>query len=444
MRTLGLPEIMNADELKRQVVADCISLLQAAVRLARNHFASTLVPTRDVEVMVMEPTEPGRWSGKQFTHQEIDDWRLYDFTSDKLSKSNEWIKANNTLKTYVNKHNIEPIGFITHDVGSLYLAPLFTLYLRATRGFVYHRSAAERVVGELLNHLGSPAPEVRGLIILEDFSSPRPFQLESNVQIHPISRDELIALGQTDTLTGQRFGENTPRTDWWVCEVRLPNPRGTAEGFNRMYDVSAFLALALRAFKPGGLSIGTGTIQVVGAFGRMGQIRGGRLERIAIGEPGYSLSHAEILAFRRFWRKFKNIMEQDHHYLQVPIRRLRAAGTRTQREDALVDYVVGLEALLGTEKEKTEMSYRFRVRGAVLLAKYRSERRDHLKLLDKLYNLRSRIVHGQTVSNDELEKALPKAEGALRTIWRWYFDRYADKRDNTAGIERIDEKLVGG
>ena len=142
---------------------------------------------------------------------------------------NEWVNASNTLETYINKHNIEPSGFTMHDVPSLYLAPLFRLYLRAARGFVYHRSIAERVIGELLNHLGSPAPEVRGLIILEDLSSPRPFQLESNVQIRPISKDELIELGRTGTLTGQRFGQNTLRTDWWVCEVRLPNPRGTAE-----------------------------------------------------------------------------------------------------------------------------------------------------------------------------------------------------------------------
>ena len=109
-----------------------------------------------------------------------------------------------------------------------------------------------------------------------------------------------------------------------------------------------------------------------------------------------------------------------------------------------MDSVVGLEALLGPENEKTERSYRFRVRGAVLLAKHRSERREPLSLLGELYNLRSRTVHGQTVSNEELEKALPKAEGALRMAWRWYFDRYADKIDNTVGIKGIDEKLVGG
>jgi len=437
--------MIDADDLWQQVVAGCTNLLQAAVRLARDHFRSTFVPTCDVEVMVMEPSEPDRWSSKRFVHQEIDTWRLHDFESNKLHKSIEWMNASNALQTYVDANNIRPIGFQVQDVEGLYLVPLFRLYLRTAGGFVYRKRAAEKVVRGLLDHLDSPAPEVRGLIVLEDLSSGRPFRLEPSMGIRPILQDELVTLGRTGNAMGWglRLGQDIPRTDWWVCEVRLPNPRGTADGFNRMHDVRTLLALALRAFKPGRLSIGLATAQVVGVFGRMGQIRGARPEQISRGEGEYSLSDREIPAFRRFWRKFRNIMEQEHHYLQVPIRRLRAAGTRTEREDALVDYVVGLEALLGTEEERTEVGYKFRVRGSVLLAKRRSERRDHLRFFGELYRLRSRIVHGQTVSGEELEQALPKAESALRTVWRWYFDRYADRKDNRAGIEEIDEKLVG-
>jgi len=135
-------------------------------------------------------------------------------------------------------------------------------------------------------------------------------------------------------------------------------------------------------------------------------------------------------------------MEKQHHYLQVPIRRLRMAGTRAEKEDALVDYVVGLEALLGTDDEKTEIGYRFRIRGSVLLAKRRKDRQVHIRRLRELYDLRSRIVHGRTVSKDQLDLALPAAESALRTVWRWYFTKHARRKNNRAGIEEIDKKLV--
>jgi hypothetical protein len=211
-----------------------------------------------------------------------------------------------------------------------------------------------------------------------------------------------------------------------------------------MNDISDLLALALRAFKQGSLRIGFGTSQVLSPFERIGRLRGGRLDQISRGGGDYSLSSAEIPAFTKFWRKFKAIMEQDHHYLQIPIRRLRAAGTRAQKEDALVDYVVGLEALLGKDDERTELSYRFRVRGSVVLSKQRNERRLYLRKLGDLYDLRSGIVHGQRISDEKLNTALPEAEAALRAVWRWYFDRYTDCSSNQPGIAEIDAELVGG
>ena len=115
---------------------------------------------------------------------------------------------------------------------------------------------------------------------------------------------------------------------------------------------------------------------------------------------------------------------------------------RSSRADALVDYVIGIEALLGLADERTELSYRFRVRGSVILSKRRSERKANIKILRDLYDLRSKVVHGQNVSEEKLEKALPQAENALRAIWRWYFKHFHDKSSNRAGIERIDEELV--
>ena len=210
-----------------------------------------------------------------------------------------------------------------------------------------------------------------------------------------------------------------------------------------MHDIIETLALALRAFKPGGVSLGQATTQLASPFGRRPvEVRGGRLQKIAIGESRYVLSGQEIPTFTRFWRKFQILMEKPQHYLQVPIRRLRVAGTRAQKEDALVDYVIGLEALLGRKGERTEVVYRFSVRGSVLLANRRKDRKVHLKALHDLYNLRSRIVHGQHVSDKELEKYLPMAENSLRRVWNWYFKHWYGESSNEAGIVRIDEDLV--
>lgn len=104
--------------------------------------------------------------------------------------------------------------------------------------------------------------------------------------------------------------------------------------------------------------------------------------------------------------------------------------------------MIGLEALLGTREEQTELSYRFRVRGSVLLADRKSERKNYLKTLGDLYGLRSAIVHGSHISTQELEEYLPLAESALRRIWNWYFRHWYGESDNKLGITRIDAELV--
>jgi hypothetical protein len=234
-----------------------------------------------------------------------------------------------------------------------------------------------------------------------------------------------------------------PRSDWWICELRLKNPRGTAEGWNAANDVQANLGFALRAFKGGLLRLGLATKQVTGVFGIASQILGGRLEAISTQSNPYTLSSGEIKKFQRFWHKIIPLLDKDSHYLQIPIRRLRTAGTRREKEDALVDYVVGLEALLGKADERTELNFRFKVRGAVLLADRRPDRKAWMQTLNGLYNLRSHIVHGQAVGAGQLDAALPVAEDTLRRVWLWYFKNWSDQRDNKKGIDQIDEMLVG-
>lgn len=233
-----------------------------------------------------------------------------------------------------------------------------------------------------------------------------------------------------------------PRIDWWITEITVANPRGTADGWNRVHPLLELLALCFRAFKSGNAKLYITDVQQSGHFGHTGRQYGGLVEPLAIGHNVYNLGEREIPHFVRFWKAFRHLMEEDRHYLQLPIRRLRMGGARRQQEDALVDYVVGLEALLGTKDERAELSYRFRVRGAVVLAATRGERKQHLNLLKKLYDLRSLIVHGQPISSEILGDALPTAEDALRRVWAWYFKRWGRESDNQAAVDDIDRKLV--
>lgn len=431
-----------------QVISTCKEFLKEAITVARIHFGQDTIPTRDVEVRVMEATGAGSWTEKRLLHRDIDIGSLNDFESTKLKSTGSLVDVVNAIKSYLDVHNIEPIGPQFQDpkayIETQYVIPLFRSYIREIGRFAYRKKVVGELVKELLDFLDSPAPDFTGLVVLEGFRAERAFRLDENMEIHPISREELVELGRTDSILGPGLGrgEIIPSTDWWMCRMTFPNKRGTTEGSYKIIDYTEMLALAFRAFKQGGLSIGCATRQVASSFGRAGETRGGLLKKISIGTVGYSLTTTEITFFKRFWKHFRRLMETEHHYLQVPIRRLRAAGTRAEKEDALVDCVVGLEALLGTDDEKTEIGYRFRIRGSVVLAKYKKDRRFYLNSMRNLYDLRSRIVHGQTVSSKQLDSALPEAESTLRKVWRWFFDKYTGQKDNRKGIEEIDKRLV--
>ncbi|GAI21798.1 unnamed protein product, partial [marine sediment metagenome] len=92
--------------------------------------------------------------------------------------------------------------------------------------------------------------------------------------------------------------------------------------------------------------------------------------------------------------------------------------------------------------EQTEISYRFKIRGSVILAKKRGNRPDYIKKLGELYRLRSNIAHGTHIPDKKLEEYLPFAEESLRIIWKWYFNHYYYDANNEAGINKIDYDLA--
>ena len=369
-----------------------------------------------------------------------------------LESSNSWNLARKALESYIEANDIKPESFHFHDVGDHYLWPLLRSYFENQRSFLFHSSRARKKIAHLLKHLDASSTRVFGLVALERFSAPRAFSLDRSIRLRPISETDIRMLGRTDYVVPPgRYRFPNPlcddfplvHSDWWICEIELPNSRGTADGYNALHNLMDLLTLSLRIFKEGSFSSGMVIRGPRGEFGRTGISHNKNMQRYSSGAGSYSFTTTEIKAFVSFWRKFRRIMEMDRHYLEIPVRRMRSAGTRAEKADALVDCVIGLEALLATESERTELAYRFRIRGSVLLSDKRSERKEHVDTLRDLYDLRSRLVHGSRVPAQDLEKYLPLAENALRKVWRWFFTYWHDRKDNKEGVARIDQELVG-
>lgn len=82
---------------------------------------------------------------------------------------------------------------------------------------------------------------------------------------------------------------------------------------------------------------------------------------------------------------------------ELALHRFGLGCSRSDAADGVLDFVVALEALLlpyDREVRYADLSYRFRLHGALFIADSTLERRTVFSTLRKLYEMRSRLVHG--------------------------------------------------
>jgi hypothetical protein len=93
-------------------------------------------------------------------------------------------------------------------------------------------------------------------------------------------------------------------------------------------------------------------------------------------------------------------------------------GADRNATDAVLDFVIALEALLLPYDENArhgDLSYRFRVHGAHFLAADASQRAALARQIGRIYEVRSRLVHGgKYPSSDEIKTIRDEARDLAR------------------------------
>jgi hypothetical protein len=154
---------------------------------------------------------------------------------------------------------------------------------------------------------------------------------------------------------------------------------------------------ALRLFKAGAVdmtSISTGTIgfDIYGGFGGgMSRIR------LPVLAANYTLSGTESPKFVAFWADFQRQYLMQHKRVDLAMRRFNLAYERLMLEDRLIDYAIGLEALLLRAEEQQELGFRLALRGSRLLTNDANARSEIFSRLRAAYSVRSEIVHGGSI-----------------------------------------------
>ena len=295
----------NDDSLEWDYVAEsCDRLIRSATSHLKAKFG-LLVPRRIVTYLVYRVSEPGKWQGEEGISLDTDWPTLAPFVDEQLKMTSEWQEAERCFIEYVDRKEIEPASLWQHDINMLYLRPLLRTFIGNAKQFRYNASRASRLIKNLHEHLQDSAPKTEAWIVLQGFSADRPFALTPDITIAPIQEEELRVLGRNDgppgfALFARRPEVEQPRDDWWLCRVRVPNPRGTAIGSNYLGKFTETLTLALRAFKAGNAWIGLARSQIVGPYGVSWRARGSSLQQLSSSGDPYSLTRSDIRRLTTF------------------------------------------------------------------------------------------------------------------------------------------------
>lgn len=151
-----------------------------------------------------------------------------------------------------------------------------------------------------------------------------------------------------------------------------------------------------------------------------------RIEGITIRGRGYTpggkksiISRDNIKDILYYKEGLKNIEED----FSIALSRYAWVPDRVMKIDKLIDLTISLESLLSTTSDKTEMNFKIATRGAWLLGDGFEKRKDWYNKLKEIYDFRSKIVHGKSLSlkteeQKKLDDVINDAQRAVEEIFK--------------------------
>lgn len=432
-------------------------LIKETVDLARAAFSSTDLPTYEFETGWFANDADAKQHYEFVKVVRPDSREIYRDIKDQLEGSANPQELISAIKDHERLFDSEPYVMFSDPVAATG-QQLIKEYFDANESIGYTPDIAERVITRLIEEVESKTDAWQTLHFVANFSAAGPIDLNGEIFIRPITRNELEDLGAVRRHELQLFQEGwddpgprvrvqdseTPDDNLWVMETITVGSKGTPEAANKAHKVLDPILTALRVLKGGELSVVYKEGRPISPYGRDTRSWGGVPTRYS-GKDPYSLTPEDIDPLRIVWNQYKTILSADYHYLRVASDRLKFGGERRRLEDSLIDYVMGAESLLATVNEKQEIVYKFSVRSAVVLSGTPSQRPAQFKKMRGLYNLRNKIVHGGRLRPNEqssLAERVVEAESMLRSLLQWYLDRWSDKENNESAISAIDKTLL--
>ncbi|MDO8635819.1 MAG: HEPN domain-containing protein, partial [Dehalococcoidia bacterium] len=120
-----------------------------------------------------------------------------------------------------------------------------------------------------------------------------------------------------------------------------------------------------------------------------------------------------LAKFKDFYNQYFDIIKSKEMPLYIAINRFSSSYDKRTLADKLVDLMIAMEALLGSQ---TEITYKIALRFAYLLYPPSEDRKDAFRRIKKVYSERSKLVHGDRLEPKYTETQVDNFEDEVRRL----------------------------
>lgn len=189
----------------------------------------------------------------------------------------------------------------------------------------------------------------------------------------------------------------------------------------------AKLISAMRLFKPGYFQYKIGITNYALDVPILGSMIT-HILRVSGYRGSYAIQQNEVGGFQEFWTNLygKNFLNFKPN--GIAVRRFSSAVEKFDKEDQVIDFLIGFEALFFKHGETAEQTHKISVRVARLLESNFEERKKMFKEMQDIYRIRSMIVHGDEPSFNKsdfenLHDVTSRASDLLRKSIKTFLDK---------------------
>jgi len=336
---------------------------------------------------------------------------------------------------------------------------LFLTYLRSSGLKKLNNNQINVQSSKFINALRSKDITSRFVIHIEGLNAEKPFSLSRNIKLRPLTKRDIKEYGMDSRFSSMNTSSEWLRESAWLCVVKIRSKKEIAtQVWSNSDKTEISLISALRLANPQAimryrLICKDCPDPYLGIF-RMSSSQSKPRYQISSDPKTSVYSEENIRLSRKLYKEITSLpklVSQKSGNLHYALRKFSKALEREDIEDEIVDIATGLESLLCGDSQ-SEISYRFKVRGAAVLDIRFGDAAARIALFSDIYSARSDVVHGnvknkklnykKTVglpTDERLMLLLPDARNAFSNILVWFLLNTEAKRMrvNTSKHESI-------